>query len=110
MTSADLLWKQRFGNFKEALVQLNEADELSQQRPLSRLENQGLIQVFEFTFELAWNALKDFLTSKGAQGLFGSKLAHVQPSNGGRNCRAYPCSLCDPVPPVIRDIRSPLVG
>lgn len=73
MTEPDIRWKQRFENFKKALTQLNEAEELSQQRPLSRLENQGLIQAFEFTFELAWNTLRDFLIAQGLQGLFGSK-------------------------------------
>lgn len=73
MTAPDIRWQQRFDNFKKALAQLNEAEELSRQRALSRLENQGLIQAFEFTFELAWNTLKDFLTSKGIQELFGSK-------------------------------------
>lgn len=73
MTAPDIRWQQRLDNFKKALVQLNEAEELSQQRSLSRLENQGLVQAFEFTFELAWNTLKDFLVSKGVQGLFGSK-------------------------------------
>jgi nucleotidyltransferase substrate binding protein (TIGR01987 family) len=73
MSDPDIRWKQRFHNFKKALAQLNEAEALSRQRALSRLENQGLIQAFEFTFELAWNTLKDFLTSKGTQDLFGSK-------------------------------------
>lgn len=73
MTEPDIRWQQRFENFKKALAQLNEAEELSQQRSLSRLENQGLIQAFEFTFELAWNTLRDFLTAQGLQGLFGSK-------------------------------------
>jgi nucleotidyltransferase substrate binding protein (TIGR01987 family) len=73
MTAPDIRWKQRFENFKKALTQLNEAEELSQQRALSRLENQGLVQAFEFTFELAWNTLRDFLTSKGVKDLFGSK-------------------------------------
>lgn len=73
MTTPDIRWKQRFDNFKKALAQLNEAEELSQQRPLSPLENQGLVQAFEFTFELAWNTLRDFLMSKGVQGLIGSK-------------------------------------
>jgi hypothetical protein len=48
MTELDVRWKQRFENFKKALAQLNEADELSGQRPLSRLENQGVIQAFGF--------------------------------------------------------------
>ena len=73
MTAPEIRWKQRFDNFKKALAQLNEAEELSQRRPLSPLENQGLVQAFEFTFELAWNTLRDFLTSKGVQGLIGSR-------------------------------------
>jgi nucleotidyltransferase substrate binding protein (TIGR01987 family) len=40
---------------------------------LSELERQGLIQAFEFTHELAWNTLKDFLESRGATGFIGSK-------------------------------------
>jgi hypothetical protein len=71
MSVADIRWQQRFDNFKKALAQLNEAEELSQQRALSPPENQGLIQAFEFTFELAWNTLRDFLMSKGVQGLIG---------------------------------------
>jgi hypothetical protein len=61
MNDADVRWKKRFENFKNALAQLDEADDLSRQRPLLRLENQGLIKAFEFTYELAWNTLRDFL-------------------------------------------------
>jgi hypothetical protein len=46
---------------------------LAKQRRLSDLEQQGLIQAFEFTHELAWNTLKDFLESRGAGPLYGSK-------------------------------------
>ena len=52
---------------------LQEAVALAQQRPLSKLEEQGLIQAFEFTHELAWNTLKDFLEDRGVQNLYGSK-------------------------------------
>src|SRR5690606_10991922 len=38
-----------------------------------KLEQLGSIQAFEFTHELAWNTLKDFLESRGAQDLYGSK-------------------------------------
>jgi nucleotidyltransferase substrate binding protein (TIGR01987 family) len=37
------------------------------------LEQQGLIQAFEFTHELAWKTLKDFLESRGTSQLYGSK-------------------------------------
>ena len=47
--------------------------ELSRSRELSELEEQGLIQSFGFTHELAWNVLKDYLEDKGITGLIGSK-------------------------------------
>lgn len=43
------------------------------ERELSPLEKQGLIQAFEFTHELAWNVLKDYLESQGIQGVVGSR-------------------------------------
>ncbi|HSV86084.1 MAG TPA: nucleotidyltransferase substrate binding protein [Levilinea sp.] len=73
MVNEDIRWIQRFNNFSKAFTQLKEAVTLAQQRPLSMLEQQGLIQAFEFTHELAWNTLKDFLQSRGVQALYGSK-------------------------------------
>jgi nucleotidyltransferase substrate binding protein (TIGR01987 family) len=69
----DIRWKQRFDNFQRALHQLTLAIQLNEQRPLSDLEQQGLIQGFEFTHELAWNVLKDYLEMEGIQGLVGSR-------------------------------------
>ena len=46
---------------------------MARSRELSEIEQQGLIQSFEFTHELAWNVFKDFLTDKGIVGLIGSK-------------------------------------
>lgn len=69
----DIRWQQRFHNYTNALQTLTEAIELGQQRPLSKLEKQGLIQGFEFTHELGWNVLKDYLESKGYTGLIGSR-------------------------------------
>lgn len=73
MTTKDIRWIQRFNHYDKAFSQLKEAVELAQQRQLSKLEEQGLIQAFEFTHELAWNTLKDFLESRGVRGLYGSK-------------------------------------
>jgi nucleotidyltransferase substrate binding protein (TIGR01987 family) len=73
MTTQDIRWVQRFNHFNKAFSQLKEAVELAQQRKLSKLEEQGLIQAFEFTHELAWNTLKDFLESRGVRNLYGSK-------------------------------------
>ena len=47
--------------------------ELARQRPLSELEQQGLIQGFEFSHELAWNLLKDYLLHQGITGVIGSR-------------------------------------
>jgi nucleotidyltransferase substrate binding protein (TIGR01987 family) len=74
----DIRWTQRLQNFKRAFQQLSDATTLSQERALSELEQQGLIQAFEFTHELAWNTMKDFLESRGAANLFGSKDATRQ--------------------------------
>jgi len=74
----DIRWKQRFNNYLKALQTLAEAVELAQQRPLTGLEQLGLIQVFKFTHELAWNVLKDYLEAQGFVGLIGSRNATRQ--------------------------------
>jgi len=73
MNHQDIRWQQRFSNYKKALLQLQNAVELSGQRALSNLEKQGVIQAFEFTHELAWNVLKDYLEDQGNQNVKGSK-------------------------------------
>ena len=73
--SQDIRWKQRFQNFTKALETLRRAVGLSEQRKLSELEQQGLIQGFEFTHELAWNVLKDYLEEQGYVGIISSKNA-----------------------------------
>lgn len=72
-SNPDVRWRQRLQNFNQAFGQLSQAVELSQQRPLSELEQQGLIQAFEFTHELAWKTLKDFLEQRGVAEIYGSK-------------------------------------
>lgn len=73
MNAQDIRWIQRFNHFTQAFSQLKDAVELAQQRPLSKLEGQGLIQAFEYTHELSWKTLKDFLENRGVQNLYGSK-------------------------------------
>jgi nucleotidyltransferase substrate binding protein (TIGR01987 family) len=68
--SPDVRWKQRFNNYCSALNQL---EKFVQKKQLNELEKQGLIKAFEYTFELAWNLLKDFLTFRGAAEVFGSR-------------------------------------
>ncbi len=74
----DIRWQQRFSNYQRALASLRLAVQLSAERPLSDLEQQGLIQAFEFTHELAWNCLKDYLSYQGVQPLMGSRDATRQ--------------------------------
>lgn len=70
----DIRWKQRFQNFRKALKTLTEAVEAAAERELSDLEERGLIQSFEYTHELAWLTLKDFLEDQGVtQNLIGSR-------------------------------------
>jgi nucleotidyltransferase substrate binding protein (TIGR01987 family) len=73
MTTQDIRWIQRFNHFSKAFAQLKEAVQLSQQRKLSKLEEQGLIQAFEYTYELAWNVLKDYLELQGETEIHGSR-------------------------------------
>lgn len=58
----DIRWKQRFTNFKNAYRLLSEA--VSQADKLSMLEKEGMVQRFEYTFELAWKTLKGFLEDR----------------------------------------------
>jgi len=69
----DIRWIQRFNNYCKALERLSDAVELSQERPLTDLEKQGLIQAFEFTHELAWNVMKDFAAYQGSSEIHGSR-------------------------------------
>ena len=73
MTTPDIRWIQRLDNFQRALATLQRAIDLGQSRPLSELEEQGLIQAFEFTHELSWLLLKDFLVDQGVAGISGSR-------------------------------------
>ncbi len=73
MKNNDIRWIQRFDNYNKALIILKNAVDLFNERKLSELEKQGLIQAFEFTHELAWKTLKDFLNDKGNKEIYGSK-------------------------------------
>ncbi|WP_255098269.1 nucleotidyltransferase substrate binding protein [Synechococcus lacustris] len=57
----DIRWQQRFSNFQLALSQLETFFEPPE---LNGREQQGLIKAFEYTFELAWNSLRDLLSSR----------------------------------------------
>ncbi len=66
----DIRWKQRFSNYNKALTQLQK---FIDKPVLNELEEQGLIQAFEFTHELAWNVLKDYFSYQGNVEINGSR-------------------------------------
>lgn len=75
--ATDIRWIQRLSNLKKAFGKLSEAADKSN---LSQLEQEGFIQRFEYTYELAWNTIKDFYENQGVTDIQGSKdafrLAH----------------------------------
>ena len=82
MENLDIRWKQRFTNFEKALLKMTEVIELKN-NSLSDLEKEGLIQRFEFTHELCWNVMKDFLVYDGIQNIIGSRSAVREAFNKG---------------------------
>lgn len=73
MVDPDVRWLQRLDNYSKALSALARGVDVAHQRQLSELEEQGLIQAFEFTHELSWLLLKDFLADQGVSGISGSR-------------------------------------
>src|SRR6266446_2957789 len=62
MQHDDIRWQQRFHSFEKAFAKLTEA---IRQQQLNELERNGLVQRFEFTLDLSWKTMKDFLVEKG---------------------------------------------
>lgn len=93
MQDFDIRWKQRFDNYNKALTKLKEAvsiisRELHYGSEVDELLQEGLIQRFEYTHELAWNVMKDMpnikaiLTSVG-QGMPSERLCRLTLSATG---------------------------
>ncbi|MBU0700762.1 nucleotidyltransferase substrate binding protein [bacterium] len=70
MENKDIRWIQRRTNYNKALGQLSKFIERGE---LNELEKQGLIQCFEYNYELAWNTIKDFYESQGETNIQGSR-------------------------------------
>jgi nucleotidyltransferase substrate binding protein (TIGR01987 family) len=64
---SDIRWKQRFENYEKALGRLNEALHAVGKEPDNHLYEMATIQAFEFTIELGWKVLKDYLKYEGVQ-------------------------------------------
>jgi nucleotidyltransferase substrate binding protein (TIGR01987 family) len=63
----DIRWEQRFENFGKALLRLREALNGVRQEPNNHLYQIALIGAFQFTFELAWKTIKDYLVYNGVE-------------------------------------------
>ncbi|HHU25015.1 MAG TPA: DUF86 domain-containing protein [Bacteroidales bacterium] len=62
----DIRWLQRYSSYAKALNKILEVVESERSfADLSDLEKEGLIQRFEYTFELAWKTLQDLLIYMG---------------------------------------------
>ena len=62
MADGDVRWQQRFQNFEKAFVFFQKAVAM---KSYNSIEVGGLVQAFEFTFELGWKTIKDFLYEQG---------------------------------------------
>lgn len=63
----NIRWQQRFQNFERAYTFLQNAVDKGEYNPI---EIGGLVQAFEFTFELAWKTIKDYLYEQGIEARF----------------------------------------
>lgn len=61
-SSKETRWRQRFDNLERAFALLSDA---AGRQALSDLEAEGMVQRFEYTFELAWKTAKDYLEMQG---------------------------------------------
>lgn len=86
MSSQHIRWKQRFSNYTKAFYKLDEAvarikkdytikddGTIDDDKFLDDIIKECLIQRFEYTHELAWEVMKDFLEEIGNVKMYGSK-------------------------------------
>ena len=66
-------WKDRFDHFGNAWQVFCRIQQRYQETPDDETCRMALVQAFEFTFELAWKTMKDYLESEGFRDLGGSK-------------------------------------
>lgn len=78
MVQQNIRWQQRFSNYRKALVKLNQAvkllsDQIKREDDIDELLQEGLIQRFEYTHELAWKVMKDYAEYQGYTDIRGSR-------------------------------------
>lgn len=70
MATQQLRWQQRFSNYNKALLKLTQAAsflsrQMEHEQVVDELLQEGLIQRFEYTHELAWKVMKDYAEYQG---------------------------------------------
>ena len=78
MAQQNIRWQQRFANYRKALVKLTQAVVLLSKQTggetvVDELLQEGLIQRFEYTHELAWKVMKDYAEYQGYTDVRGSR-------------------------------------
>ncbi len=66
----NIQWIRRLLSFNKVLAQLERFIEKTE---LNEMERQGIIQAFEYNFELSWNTLKDYFEYQGESNIHGSR-------------------------------------
>ena len=70
MVQQTIRWQQRFSNYRKALVKFNQAvgllsKHIEHEDTVNELLQEGLIQRFEYTHDLAWKVMKDYAEYQG---------------------------------------------
>ena len=78
MVQQDIRWIQRFSNYRKALAKLSQAmaimsEQLAFNDGVDELLQEGMIQRFEYTHELAWKVMKDYAEYQGYTDIRGSR-------------------------------------
>lgn len=81
MENVDIRWRQRYNNFSKVISLLQKF--IDKGKDLNELEEQGLIQAFEYNFELSWNLIKDYYAFQGVTDIQGSRDAFRLAFNRG---------------------------
>lgn len=86
--SNDVRWEQRFSNYNKALKKLSDAidyvkndlkakdidiEDKDSHNILEEIIKEGLIQRFEYTYEMSWNVMKDYALFQGISDIAGSR-------------------------------------
>ena len=67
MKDNDIRWQQRFQNFEKAYRKFNDTLHFFTEEPENEMYQLALVQAFEFTFELGWKTVKDYLSYSGVK-------------------------------------------